>query len=109
MIDRFLPVTAFVWSHLESAGINPQRVTVKHDHLVDPGQPRPPGKDFLFAARLDPEKGVSLLLDAWRASGITERSLVIVGDGPQRATVAAAAGSDGVVWHGCCPCRRSGR
>ena len=32
----------------------------------DPGPPPPLGDGFLFLARLSPEKGLALLLDAWR-------------------------------------------
>jgi glycosyltransferase involved in cell wall biosynthesis len=46
----------------------------------------------LFAGRLDGEKGASVLLQAWRASGLAaqESALVICGDGPIRARAAAA-------------------
>ena len=34
--------------------------------VPDPGAPAPLGDGFLFAGRLSPEKGLDLLLDAWR-------------------------------------------
>jgi glycosyltransferase involved in cell wall biosynthesis len=39
----------------------------------------------LFVGRMEPEKGVSLLVDAWRDSGVPDppgAALVLVGDGP---------------------------
>lgn len=45
------------------------------------------GKNILFIGRLSPEKGVLNLLKAWKKAGITDRSLIIVGDGPERATL----------------------
>jgi glycosyltransferase involved in cell wall biosynthesis len=46
----------------------------------------------LFAGRLQREKGVDTLLAAWRASGLpaSDAALVMVGDGPLRASAAAA-------------------
>jgi glycosyltransferase involved in cell wall biosynthesis len=46
----------------------------------------------LFAGRLEGEKGVSVLLQAWRASGLQkpEGALVMCGDGPNRARAVAA-------------------
>ena len=47
---------------------------------------------ILFAGRLDREKGTSVLLQAWRASGLAapKSALVLCGDGPIRARAAAA-------------------
>src|SRR4029450_6590996 len=36
---------------------------------ADPGPPMPPGEGAVFVGRLSHEKGVDLLLDAWRAQG----------------------------------------
>jgi glycosyltransferase involved in cell wall biosynthesis len=38
----------------------------------------------LFVGRLSPEKGVSVLLDAWERADLASLQLVVVGDGPQR-------------------------
>ncbi|HEY2159682.1 MAG TPA: glycosyltransferase family 4 protein [Solirubrobacteraceae bacterium] len=48
----------------------------------------PPGPCVLFVGRLVPEKGISVLLDAWRRIR-TQATLVIIGDGP----LATAAGA----------------
>ena len=47
---------------------------------------------ILFAGRLEGEKGASVLLQAWRASGLAAQksALVMCGDGPIRARAAAA-------------------
>jgi glycosyltransferase involved in cell wall biosynthesis len=46
----------------------------------------------MFAGRLEGEKGLSVLLDAWRAARVpaADRALVLVGDGPYRGRVAGA-------------------
>jgi glycosyltransferase involved in cell wall biosynthesis len=57
----------------------------------------PPGRDLLFVGRLDPEKGVQLLLDAWAAREEPRtgaRRLVVAGDGPLRPLVRRHAAAD---------------
>jgi glycosyltransferase involved in cell wall biosynthesis len=92
MVDEFLPVSDCVAQHLVRAGIARDRIAVKPNALPDPGPPAPIGNGFLFAARLSPEKGVNLLLDAWSRAGLDDATpLVIAGDGEDRARVEAAA------------------
>ncbi|MBV8955247.1 MAG: glycosyltransferase family 4 protein [Solirubrobacterales bacterium] len=55
----------------------------------------------LYVGRLVPEKGVALLLEAWRGLG-AEASLVLVGDGPL-GDAARAAAPFGVRWLGPLP------
>jgi len=42
------------------------------------------GRVVLYAGRLDREKGVDVLIEAWPRVGIDDATLVIVGDGPER-------------------------
>jgi glycosyltransferase involved in cell wall biosynthesis len=51
----------------------------------------PVGRYALVVARLAPEKGVDVAIDACRIAGIP---LVIAGDGPERAVLARRAGAD---------------
>jgi glycosyltransferase involved in cell wall biosynthesis len=90
-VDRFLPISEFVGSVLRSVGIPDERITVKANGIVDPGPPAPIGDGYLFFGRLDPEKGLGLLLDAWSAAELPNQRLTIAGDGPLRAEVEAAA------------------
>lgn len=91
-VDCFLAVSDFVADHLVREGIPRERITVKPNPVADPGPPTPPGDGFLFVGRLDVEKGVLLLLDAWERSGVGERSrLTIAGRGPIESTVRARA------------------
>ena len=46
----------------------------------------------LFAGRLEREKGVEVLLDAWRFAGIQDAVLTFAGDGPLRSRVPKALG-----------------
>jgi glycosyltransferase involved in cell wall biosynthesis len=91
-VDRFIALTSAVAEHLRDYGIPADRIVVKPNAIPDPGPAGPLGDGFLFYGRLSPEKGVGLLLDAWRrhpdgALG----ALRIAGDGELREVVEAAA------------------
>jgi glycosyltransferase involved in cell wall biosynthesis len=87
-VTRFLAVSEFVRTKHIEAGIEPDRIAVK-PNFVDPLPRRQgPGEYFLFLGRLAPEKGIGPLIEAWRE--IPAR-LVVVGDGEERARLAATA------------------
>jgi len=100
LVDRFLPVSDFIGQHLMASGVSPGRIQTIRNSVRDPGEPTAPGSDFLFAGRFDREKGISLLLQAWEASRMADRSLTILGDGPLRDVVERAAVNDRIVWLG---------
>jgi glycosyltransferase involved in cell wall biosynthesis len=96
-VDRYIALTDKIAAHLTDYGIAADRIVIKPNGLPDPGAPEPLGDGFLYGARLSPEKGLGLLLDAWRrhpdgALG----TLRIAGDGELRplAEQAAAERSD---------------
>lgn len=92
LVDRFLPLTTFMAGQLAEIGLPPSTMTVLPNAVEDPGAVGPPGRTVLFAGRLDPEKGIEVLLDAWQLSGLgTENELVIAGDGPLLAACQVAA------------------
>jgi len=96
-VDRFIALTDQICSHLLDYGIPAERIEVKPNGLTDPGEPAPLGDGFLYAARLSPEKGLALLLDAWRQHPDGALGpLRIAGDGELRplAERAAAERSD---------------
>lgn len=91
-VDRFIALTSAIADHLRDYGIPDDRIVVKPNAVPDPGRPAPLGDGFLYMARLSPEKGVDLLLDAWRRHPVgTLGTLRIAGDGELRALVEAAA------------------
>jgi glycosyltransferase involved in cell wall biosynthesis len=62
---------------------------------------RPERMTFLFVGQLEAHKGVRLLLEAWRAAGLTGATLEIVGDGALRGEVeATAAANHSIVYRG---------
>jgi glycosyltransferase involved in cell wall biosynthesis len=83
--DRFIALTDQIAAHLRDYGIADERITIKPNGLPDPGDPLPLGEGFLYAARLSPEKGLALLLDAWqRHPDGSLGPLRIAGDGDLR-------------------------
>jgi len=85
-VDRFVAPTAFAARMLIDAGLPRERVDVLPYVLADPGDPAPPGRGAVYVGRLAPEKGVDLLIDAWRQMG-GGSPLTIVGSGPAEATL----------------------
>ncbi len=91
-VDRFIALTSAIADHLTDYGIPAERIVVKPNAVPDPGAPTPLGDGFLYLARLTPEKGVDLLLDAWRRHPVGSLgTLRVAGDGELRPLVEAAA------------------
>ncbi|MGW5667962.1 glycosyltransferase family 4 protein [Micromonospora sp. NPDC003776] len=91
-VDRFIALTSAVADHLRDYGIPDERIVVKPNAVPDPGIPTPLGEGFLYMARLTPEKGLDLLLEAWRRHPVGALGpLRIAGDGELRTQVEAAA------------------
>ncbi|WP_122981740.1 glycosyltransferase [Actinoplanes teichomyceticus] len=96
-VDRYIALTDKIAAHLADYGIPADRIVIKPNGLPDPGRPEPLGEGFLYGARLSPEKGLGLLLDAWRRHPEGALGpLRIAGDGELRhlAERAAAERSD---------------
>ena len=92
-VDRYVALTDRIAAHLRDYGIPAERIVVKPNGLPDPGDPVPLGEGFLYAGRLSPEKGLGLLLDAWRRHPDGSLgTLRIAGDGDLRPLAERAAG-----------------
>jgi glycosyltransferase involved in cell wall biosynthesis len=98
-VDRYIALTSAIADHLRDYGIPDDRIAVKPNAVADPGPPPDaPGDGFLFVGRLSPEKGLGLLLDAWRSHPDGSLGpLRILGDGEQRPLASAAAATRGDV------------
>jgi glycosyltransferase involved in cell wall biosynthesis len=91
-VERFIALNPLTAEHLAEFGIAEDRITLKPNAVPDPGDHEIAGTGFLFAGRLCVEKGVPLLLDAWRRHDDGSLGdLRIAGDGPLRGLVEAAA------------------
>jgi glycosyltransferase involved in cell wall biosynthesis len=82
-VDCFTVPSAFARVKLLAAGLPPERVLVKPNSVPDPGEPRYPGRGAVFVGRLSREKGVHLLLEAWRQ--MDGSPLTIAGTGTEEA------------------------
>lgn len=103
-VDAFVVLTAFAGRTLARGGLPPARTWVVPNLVGAPdGGPVPApetgpaalrrkrGGPALFVGRLAEEKGVATLLEAWRAGGAALPPLRILGDGPERGALEAAA------------------
>lgn len=83
-VDHFIALTQFARAKFIEAGIAPERISVKPNFAADPlDMSSPPDPDTrsgaLFVGRLSTEKGLHVLMEAWRN---VPYPLVIAGDGP---------------------------
>ncbi len=85
-VDRFVAPSEFTRRKLVAAGLPAERIVVKPNPVADPGPPAPPGRGAVYVGRLSPEKGVALLLDAWRTLPGAP-PLAIAGGGPEAASL----------------------
>ncbi|MFL6115425.1 MAG: glycosyltransferase family 4 protein, partial [Catenulispora sp.] len=91
-VDTYLALTDRIAAHLRDFGIPDERIVIKPNAIPDPGDPPPLGEGFLYGARLAPEKGLRLLLDAWRRHPDGSLGpLRIAGDGELRSLAERAA------------------
>lgn len=96
-VDRLIALTDFSRGKLIEAGASAERTVVKPNFMFDPldgidgigPETTPPVVPRgLYVGRLSAEKGVGLLVEAWRE---LETPLTIAGTGPLEATLKAAA------------------
>lgn len=89
-VHRFIALSQFARDKFIAAGFPADRIVVKPNFVTGYSGPQPPTRHgALFVGRLSPEKGVDVLLDAWRQ--LPDIPLTIVGDGPERDRLAAMA------------------
>jgi glycosyltransferase involved in cell wall biosynthesis len=89
-VDRFVAPSEFAKRKLAAAGLPAERIVVKPNPVPDPGAPAPPGRGAVYVGRLSSEKGVALLVDAWRSLPGAP-PLAIAGDGPEAPRLRARA------------------
>jgi glycosyltransferase involved in cell wall biosynthesis len=82
-VDLFIAPSEFSRRKFIEGGIVEGRIAVKPNFVhPDPGPGRAEGDFALFAGRLSTEKGIRVLLDAWRS--LSRVPLAVCGDGPMR-------------------------
>lgn len=92
-IDRFIALSRSSRDLLSRSGIPSERTVIVPHGIPDPGLAKQqPREELLFVGRLEQEKGVLELLDAWgRIAAGSSRELVIAGSGPLSDHVAEQA------------------
>lgn len=94
-VDIYITPSAFTRDKLvhSSFGVSADKIQVKRNFIDDPGTGNPAMRKnyFLFVGRLSAEKGVHVLLEAWR--GLPNEQLIIAGDGPERHDLVSKYGS----------------
>ncbi len=99
-VDQYIALTEFSRSKFVECGLPAERIRVKPNFVLqDPGAGQGQGRFALFVGRLSTEKGVDVLLDAWRTIG-QQWPLKVVGDGPLEADVRAAHERGDLEWLG---------
>ncbi len=103
-VNLFYCMTQFARQKYIDGGMPAERLAVKPNFVSpDPSPGEGRGGYVLFAGRLSPEKGLDVLLNAWRMSQ-RRTGLRIVGDGPLAPQVQAAAEADpSIQWLGRLP------
>lgn len=84
-VDQFIALSEFGKGRFVAGGLPAEKIHVKPHFVADPGlrESEPASShSLLFVGRLSPEKGIEVLLEAWRALGKTNLKLVFIGDGP---------------------------
>ena len=89
-VHRFIALTQFAADKFIAGGLPAERLVVK-PNSTPPSAPATSVRRAggLFVGRLSREKGVGLLMEAWK--NIPETPLTVIGDGPLRAMLEKAA------------------
>jgi glycosyltransferase involved in cell wall biosynthesis len=81
-VDRYIALTQFARAKLIEAGLPAAKISVKPNFIThDPGRGEGGQRHVVYVGRLAPEKGVDVLIDAWRRAKL-DIPLLIVGTGP---------------------------
>jgi glycosyltransferase involved in cell wall biosynthesis len=102
-VSRYIALNPAMRLKMIEGGFPADRIVVKPNFREDPGIGHGTGGYLLFVGRLSVEKGVSVLLRAWRqaraAGALQGLELRIAGTGPEELSLKAQAG-EGVVFLG---------
>ncbi len=106
-VDTYIALTEFARRKYIEGGLPAGKIVVKPNFLEsDPGVGQGDGGFALFVGRLTEEKGIRLLVEAWRRIG-DRLPLRVVGSGPLEDEIrGAAAGVAGIEWLGRQPLER---
>jgi len=96
-VDGYIALSEFARSKFVEGGLPAEKIHVKPNFLdVDPCAKTTPGEFALFVGRLVPEKGVDVLLSAWKQLK-GGPPLLIIGDGPLKNSLEAQIKSEDIL------------
>lgn len=95
--DALVPVSEYVRSVYVRGGFPADRLYAKPNVSLADTQSCERLKQAIFAGRLTSEKGVDILIAAWKRAAIVDARLLIAGTGPQEAELKALASGDPTV------------
>jgi glycosyltransferase involved in cell wall biosynthesis len=100
-VHTYVALTDFARDKYIAGGLPAEKIVVKPNFVHPAPLPGPGGGGYaLFAGRLNPEKGINTVLEAWKSAGKV-LPLKLVGDGPCAEQVkAAVVASPAVEWLG---------
>jgi glycosyltransferase involved in cell wall biosynthesis len=102
-VTCFITLTEFARQRFIAAGFPSNKFVVKPNFVdPDPGERSGSGEYAVYVGRLAEDKGLGVLLDAWKRVG-GQYPLQIVGDGPERAMLEARVrdwGLSGITFRG---------
>jgi glycosyltransferase involved in cell wall biosynthesis len=103
-VDVYIALTEFARAKMIEGGLPADRIRIKPNFVAGSQPPANARRDgFLFVGRLAPEKGVDVLVEAWRLLP-SALELRIVGDGPEAAALRQRASrSPNIRWLGALP------
>ncbi len=94
-IDVYIALTEFARQKYIQAGLPAERVVVKPNFMAHPPEPCYEDQGYVvFLGRLSPEKGVDILLEAWK--NLADVPLKLLGDGIQRSELQRKCQRDGL-------------
>jgi len=93
-VDAFIALTEFARARFVTGGLPAERIHVRPNYVPDPiairAESRSDQGHAVYVGRLSEEKGIRVLIEAWKAVPIP---LVVLGDGPLGDEIRAAAPS----------------
>lgn len=98
-VDAFVALSDFQRRLMAQAGLPEEAIHVKPQFYPDPPEAQPwrsRENRIIFIGRLSEEKGVRILIEAWRAWGASAPHLEIVGDGPLKSVLTKASADAGL-------------
>jgi glycosyltransferase involved in cell wall biosynthesis len=98
-VDALITLTEFQKSRMTEAGLLPETVSVKPHFYFNPPDPLPWEErrpKVVYVGRLGVEKGIKILIDAWKMWSSDAPYLELIGDGPEKSVLQESVRGNGL-------------